>query len=132
MHYAPGVSSREPELSEWGRRAERVHSASIARQAQVLSSLPQVRAILTQYQVQQAYLFGSMASGEPRPDSDVDLAVSGCPSPSFYRLAAELERALNLPLDLVDLDAAPADFGAGIKETGVLVYPTSDAGDHSK
>ena len=63
----------------------------------------------------EAYLFGSVASGSARPGSDVDIAVVHCPAENFYRLAARLERALDLPLDLVDLDRAPLDMAVQIR-----------------
>ncbi|MEN9591660.1 MAG: polymerase beta, Nucleotidyltransferase [Gemmatimonadota bacterium] len=72
-----------------------------------------------------------MARGKVRPDSDVDVAVSGCPKQSFYRLAAELERAFNLPLDLVDLDAAPPDFFAEIKDAGLRIHPAESDSEAS-
>ena len=66
----------------------------------------------------EAWLFGSIARGDPRPGSDVDIAVRGCAPGAFFRLAAELERALDAPLDLVDLDLAPESFSAEVRARG--------------
>lgn len=58
-----------------------------------------------------AALFGSRATGLARPDSDVDIAiVPHDPSLSLWDeggLAADLEMALGLPVDLVRMDLAP-------------------------
>lgn len=52
-----------------------------------------------------ALLFGSRARGSARPDSDVDVAVSG--DLDRLALAAELGRACGLEVQVVDLDTAP-------------------------
>lgn len=51
-------------------------------------------------------LFGSMASGQGRPDSDVDLAVQAAhplDAASKLALIAELGDATGRPVDLIDL-----------------------------
>lgn len=50
------------------------------------------------------YLFGSLAAGEVRKDSDIDLAVKGGPAGRYYDLQGKLLRALHHPTDLVNLD----------------------------
>jgi predicted nucleotidyltransferase len=50
------------------------------------------------------YLFGSAASGETRADSDLDIAVRGCPQGRFFRLLGQLCWELNHTVDLVNLD----------------------------
>ncbi len=52
----------------------------------------------------EVFLFGSLAKGRSRENSDVDLAVRGCPPEGFFRLYAELMDALKHRVDLVDLD----------------------------
>ena len=56
-----------------------------------------------------AYLFGSRATGDDVPTSDVDVAVlfeSALQLAEQVRLEAELERAAGLPVELVDLRRA--------------------------
>jgi predicted nucleotidyltransferase len=52
----------------------------------------------------EVYLFGSASTGKMRPNSDIDIAVSGLPPASFFRAMARASRALGRPVDLVDLD----------------------------
>lgn len=52
----------------------------------------------------EVYVFGSVAQGKIRENSDVDMAVSGLPPGVFFRAMAKASRALGRPLDLVDLD----------------------------
>ena len=70
----------------------------------------------TSEQIVCAYLFGSVARGEQRPGSDVDVAVLfQTPPPKTLirpvsRLQAELELAVSKPVDLVSLNGAAPDL----------------------
>ena len=50
------------------------------------------------------FIFGSVAAGRHRSQSDLDIAVRGCPPEHFYRLLGRLMDELTHPVDLVDLD----------------------------
>jgi predicted nucleotidyltransferase len=52
----------------------------------------------------EVYVFGSASKGKMRPNSDVDLAVSGLPPEVFFRAMGLASRALGRQVDLVDLD----------------------------
>jgi predicted nucleotidyltransferase len=52
----------------------------------------------------EVYVFGSASKGQMRPNSDVDMAVSGLPPEVFFRAMAKASRALGRPIDLIDLD----------------------------
>ena len=52
----------------------------------------------------QVFIFGSAAKGEMRPDSDVDLAVTGLPSQVYLSAISKASDLLGRPVDLVDLD----------------------------
>ncbi|HEV2237954.1 MAG TPA: nucleotidyltransferase domain-containing protein [Ktedonobacterales bacterium] len=61
-------------------------------------------AILREFGVRHASLFGSVARGEQRPESDLDLLVDLPPGASLFdlsRLGLALEAALSRPVDLV-------------------------------
>jgi predicted nucleotidyltransferase len=74
-----------------------------------------------------AYLFGSFGRGEPRAASDVDVGLlySHSPSPTLndqpFLAAAELEKLLGRPVDLVVLNTAPVDLVHRVLRDGVLV-----------
>ncbi len=48
-------------------------------------------------------LFGSALSN-PETARDLDLAVDGVPGWDFFRMAAEMEERLRIPIDVVPLD----------------------------
>ena len=52
----------------------------------------------------EVYVFGSASKGQMRPDSDIDLAVSGLPPEVFFRAMGIASRAVGRQVDLVDLD----------------------------
>ncbi len=51
------------------------------------------------------YVFGSLAKGRAHDDSDLDLAVRGCPKSGFFQLWGKLYMTLDHLVDLVDLDS---------------------------
>jgi predicted nucleotidyltransferase len=119
-------TARSPQtldLSGWRRRDEARARAVRALLDRVAAARGELERLLLDEGVSDAWLFGSVARGTPRSDSDVDIAVAGCPPDRFYALAAALERALALPLDLVDLDRAPADLAAAIRAGGIRLLP---------
>ena len=60
--------------------------------------------VLAQYDVSEAYLFGSFARGEQTPDSDIDLRLVCGNTMTFgtlYELSHELERELGRKVEIV-------------------------------
>lgn len=74
-----------------------------------------------------AWLFGSVARGAARPDSDVDVAVlcERDPPPtldaSATAMGGDIEAATGLPVDLVILNRAPVDLIHRVLRDGVLL-----------
>lgn len=79
------------------------------------------------------YLYGSMARGEARQTSDVDLAVLyAVPPPSTLEgiggaLTGQLEQLLARPVDLLILNHAPPDLSHRVLRDGILVYDADPA-----
>jgi uncharacterized protein len=76
--------------------------------------------------VSRAYLFGSIARGEVRRSSDLDLAVLFTRMPGAERIAEmiiSLERAAGRSVDLIVLNGAPPLITHEVVSTGrLLVY----------
>ena len=80
-----------------------------------------------------AYVFGSRATGDARPDSDLDVAVLA-PRPldpvDRFRFQERLAAHLGLDVDLVDLRSASTVMRAEVLRTGRVVLdrdPTARA-----
>ena len=65
------------------------------------------------------FVFGSAASGENDPESDLDIAVRGIEPMHFFEIYGELMMRLSRPVDLIDLDIQP-NFGRRLSEFGNL------------
>lgn len=66
---------------------------------------------------------GSVARGEERPDSDVDITYKGTGRPTLFTIAAalgELEDALGRKVDLVDPDTARPEAREWFEEDLIL------------
>jgi predicted nucleotidyltransferase len=77
----------------------------------------------TREDVELAVLFGSAATGELQPRSDVDVAVrwtGGDPADRDALLAA-MERVIGRTIDLVALDAAPPQLRFEIARNGIVL-----------
>ena len=65
------------------------------------------------------YLFGSLVDGDLHPNSDIDLAVRGCPADKFYYAVGKLVMELEHSVDLVDLDRT-SRFTDALETSGSL------------
>ena len=83
--------------------------------------------VLAQYDISEAYLFGSFARGEQTPDSDIDLRLVCGNTMTFgtlYELSHELEKVLGRKVDIVTNPPEhmrPA-FRKSIKQDEVCIY----------
>jgi predicted nucleotidyltransferase len=66
------------------------------------------------------FLLGSFTTAGLRGESDVDLAVRGCPKGTFFHLLGRLLMELEHPVDLVDLDRKRA-LACYLEEEGNLL-----------
>ena len=85
------------------------------------------RAVAERDDLVAAWVFGSVARGSARPDSDVDIAVlrgkpaSGTLEDLPTELALYLERAVGREVDLVVIDDADVELVHRVLRDGVLV-----------
>ena len=107
-----GTASRMIQAMDAQRSVERLRQAFKGREQGVAS----------------VYLFGSVARGESRPGSDLDVAVLLEPAPErgAYEslrldLRAELESRLGQEIDFVVLNHAPPDLVHRVLRDSVLV-----------
>ena len=52
----------------------------------------------------EVFVFGSAVKGQLRPNSDIDMAVSGLPRLVYFSAVSQASDLIGRPVDLVDLD----------------------------
>ena len=94
-------------------------------------TLDEIREIVSklaaQYGAKRVYLFGSCARGDMTDSSDIDLridkgAIRGL---QLGGLAADLEDALGIPVDLIPTGSLDSKFLNSISDDEVLLYEAS-------
>lgn len=66
--------------------------------------IAEAAAVLRELGATEVYVFGSVATGKQRPDSDLDMAVTGIPPARYFTAASRASEAAGREVDLVDLD----------------------------
>jgi predicted nucleotidyltransferase len=83
-----------------------------------LAKLESAAMRLTRRGARHAWVFGSLARGDAREDSDVDLAVEGLPAAEYFAALAELMELFEGRVDLVRLEDAGESLRASVREEG--------------
>jgi predicted nucleotidyltransferase len=97
------------ETAAWLRQREDERRRRVnERLSQLRASVPHaVRVLRENYGASRIWLFGSVATGEVDERSDLDLAVEGISSQSYFNALSELLRNLGHAIDLVRVEEAP-------------------------
>jgi len=66
------------------------------------------------------FIFGSGVTGKIRDNSDLDLAIRGCPKGKFFHILGQLLLELDYPVDLINLDSQDA-FVRYLEDEGELM-----------
>lgn len=69
----------------------------------------------------EVFLFGSVAEGNDNENSDIDIAIKGCPPGRFFELLGKLMLELDCRVDLVNLDHEDA-FSKHLLSNGQLLH----------
>jgi len=92
--------------------------AAGSRARELCAKLGSATAILRAAGGRRVWLFGSLASGVPHAESDVDLAVDDLPSAQYFEVLEGLMKLFGTRVDLVRLEDAPASLRERIDTTG--------------
>jgi len=114
----------ESYLASWRRRweEERKADAAAAERAREIAERL-TRILVDRFGVHRVVLVGSLARGEFRADSDIDLAAEGIPERELFRAGADLEReAEGFHVDLVPIESATPAFLAHLEEEGIVLH----------
>jgi uncharacterized protein len=107
----------------WRERADRqqLQEQGAAEQALVLAQALAGR-LVAHYGATRVLLVGSLARGEFKLGSDIDLAVEGLSPAGFFTAGAELERmATSVRVDLVPLESANPFYRSEVARDGSVL-----------
>lgn len=85
----------------------------------VRHDLEKAVAVLRRFGASEVYVFGSVATGASREDSDIDIGVVGLPKDRFFAAYGSLLMELNRSFDLVALDYGE-QFAEQLRQQGTL------------
>jgi uncharacterized protein len=88
-------------------RADAERQLGALRAERLLQSSQRAREVLMAFGARRVWLFGSLATGHAKPDSDVDLAAEGLPADIYFKALADLMGLFQAPVDLVRWEDAP-------------------------
>lgn len=80
--------------------------------------------VISTYDVDRAYIFGSYARGDRNENSDVDIRIDADKLRTFdlCGLTVRLERALEREVEVIPTDCMSKEFLDSIREEEVMVY----------
>jgi len=80
--------------------------------------------VVSNYDVDRVYIFGSYARGEANEKSDIDIRIDADRLRAFdlCGLMARLENALKTPVDVIPTDSMSQGFLESIRQEEVMIY----------
>jgi predicted nucleotidyltransferase len=95
----------------------------------MLSQTATIQQFFGSQPVSRAFLFGSRARGESTDQSDVDILVeldSNVSLFDFARMQYELQRLIEVPVDLVSANGLSTRIKAFVDQEKILIYEKSN------
>jgi predicted nucleotidyltransferase len=119
---APSRTTALRFAAAYRQEAAKRQEVEAARARRVLERLPALaRRLREEHGAGVVGYFGSLVTGRLHERSDVDLYVDRVRRGGYFQAVDLCWTALELPVDLVELDKAPASLAARIAEDGVVI-----------
>lgn len=97
---------------------EVLHAVSKSMQ----NDLNQILSILKKYDADKVLLYGSVARGDDKDDSDLDICVDGLDSRYFFKALGECMMNSEHSVSVIDMKNASGYFRERILSEGKIVY----------
>jgi predicted nucleotidyltransferase len=90
--------------------------------AEILQDIQRAESILLNHGAMKVILYGSLARGDYRPDSDIDLCVEGLPDENYFRALAECLMTIQRPVSILDFQDTYGYLRERILREGRILY----------
>jgi len=90
----------------------------------ILEDISKVASILRRYGAAKIILYGSLARGDYREDSDIDICYDGMPDENYFRAVAECLMETHRRISVLDLRGLRGYLKERILKEGKLLYGT--------
>jgi len=88
----------------------------------ILQDIRQIESTLRRHGAAKIILYGSLARGDYRADSDIDICVVGLPERKFFRALAECLMNTQRRMSVLDLQGVRGYLRERILEEGKVLY----------
>lgn len=88
----------------------------------ILLDIEKVESILIRYGAEKIILYGSLARGDYRKDSDIDICYEGIPDENYFRVVAECLMEIQRRVSILDFKNMRGYFKQKILKEGKLLY----------
>ncbi len=89
---------------------------------EIMGDIEKAESILIRYGAAKIILYGSLARGDYRVDSDIDICYEGIPDESYFRAVAECLMEIQRRVSILDFKSIKGYFKQRIIEEGKLLY----------
>lgn len=89
--------------------------------APILKDIRNTYSILAKYGANKIILYGSLARGNYRIDSDIDICVEGLPDKNYFRAIAECLMNIDRPVSVLDFKNVQGYFRERVLEEGKIL-----------
>jgi uncharacterized protein len=118
----------EPYIDYWRRHQEKMRCRRQHLTHEAFLALDKIkRTLVNQYGAQRIIVFGSLAKGQFREGSDIDVAVTGISRRDFFQACAAVNRETEAWVDLKPWEDLEEHFRERILATGIVIYAGDDA-----
>ena len=115
----PSAFTPDPYVVYWRQRQVQGRARSLRLSHQARADAARIAALLRRdFGVTRVVLFGSLARGRFRPDSDIDLAAEGLAAAAFFPALAQASQLTEFPLDLKPIEDLAPHFRMRVLLTG--------------
>jgi predicted nucleotidyltransferase len=87
----------------------------------IFQDIQVIEKILLQHEAAKIILYGSLARGDYRPNSDIDICVEGLPSKNYFRAFAECMMQTQRPMSVLDFEDTYGHLRKRILEEGKII-----------